>query len=77
MLRSSRVLHALSAIAVVGLLLGGVNYAFFQKPLLASNNQITFPFPVLEPQKETCPYDLQSDTSFQRYLSDDMPFADR
>lgn len=84
MLRSPRVLHALSVIAVVGLLLGGVNYAFFQKPALAFvYTNVEFPFSVIPPLQSSsavmsgCLYDLTSDESFQKYLSDDTPFTDR
>lgn len=56
------------------MLVGGANSAFFQSSLSA-NTPILFPFPVT--QVPVCSYDLTSDTSFQKYLSDTAPFANK
>lgn len=69
-MKSSHLWYAV-ALLTMGLLAGWANYAFFQAPLRQSQ-QIAFPFAVTAPS--ICPYDLVSDGSLEKYISDKTPF---
>jgi len=71
--KSSHLWYAV-ALLTVGLLAGWANYAFFQAPLRQSQ-QIAFPFAVTAPS--ICPYDLTSDDSLEKYISDKTPFKNQ
>lgn len=70
-------LSLLALVVVEWFSLGGFNYAFFQSSILTSDRQIASLFPLLDSPDLVCPYDLQSETSFQKYLSDNTPFTKR
>lgn len=59
---------------VSGLFFGATSSAFFQSSLIAKTS-ISFPFPVT--QTVACSYDVTSDASFQKYLSDTVPFVNK
>ncbi len=60
--------YVVTLAVVVYFLFEGLSSAFFQSPLLT---QVSFPFAVTNP---ICSYDLTSDASIQKYLSDATPF---
>jgi len=74
MVKFPRFGYVIWAVLISGLLIWGANSAFFQSTLIAKT-PITFPFPVT--QTPVCSYDLTSDSSFQKYLSDATPFANK
>lgn len=74
MVKFPRFGYVIWAVLVSNLLVGGANAAFFQSSLSA-NTPISFPFPVT--QAPICSYDVTSDSSFQKYLSDTAPFANK
>lgn len=80
MFKFSLIPSVFSFLVLMWLLFGSFGSAFFQQNKLFSLTQTSFPFPITEPIADTttglitCPYDIVSDTSFQKYLSDTTPF---
>lgn len=83
MLVKPRFWYVAPAMILLWLLLGGADYMVHQPSFVVkADKEIAFPFPVTLPTDSTaqmtwCLYDLTSDTSLQKYLSDDTPFIDR